>query len=116
MAYFPAGCTSVGRIASRNIGSAPGGAAGATPVLRPDFSRSSLHSAQGQASRRNWKLKWLRCPSFQGMSTPVPPLLSTWTDFGSATPPIEAVSHARVLRLRRVKVVGATGEAGIGEQ
>src|SRR4051812_14337117 len=116
MAYFPAGCTSVGRIASRNIGNAPGWAAGETPGLRPDFPRSPLHKAQGQASRRNWRVKWLRWPSIRVMSPPVPPLLSTWTDFGSATPPIKAVSHARGAELRGVKVVVAAAKAGVRQQ
>jgi len=56
MAYLPTPSADTGRAAALNIGNAPGGSLGDSPGGRPDFSRSSLHIAQGQASRRNWKL------------------------------------------------------------
>src|SRR5580700_2702306 len=98
MAYLPTGLTSVGRAAALNIGRAPATGLIGSPACRPSFSRSSLHRAQGQASRRNGKLYTLRWPSFHSMSTPVPVVTLTLTDLGSATrsiklPPL--VSHAK---------------------
>src|SRR5712691_13112802 len=47
------------------------------PAIASFLLRSSLHSAQGQRSRRQAKSKWLEWPSDQTMSTPAPEV--TWT-------------------------------------
>src|SRR5712691_7056667 len=47
------------------------------PAIASFLLRSSLHSAQGQRSRRQAKSKWLAWPSDQTMSTPAPEV--TWT-------------------------------------
>src|SRR5664279_762331 len=85
MPYLPTGSTSVGRASALNIGNAPATGFKGSPGWRPSLSRSSSHSAHGQASRRNTKLYALRWPSFHSMSIPVPAVLLTLTDLGSAT-------------------------------
>src|SRR5262249_20742208 len=83
MAYLPTGVTSVGRAFSLYMGRVPGFGFGAAPILRPVFSRSSLHVAQGQASRSHGNVYALRWPSFQSISMPVPAVLFTRTALGS---------------------------------
>ena len=94
MAYLPTASAESGFIAGLNMGSTLGAASGDSPGARPVLPRSSSHRAQGQASRRN-RNEWCdRCPSFHSMSTPVPVVRFTLTDFGSADA-INSVSHSR---------------------
>jgi hypothetical protein len=83
IAYFPTGSTSSGRAGSLYMGSAPGFAFAGWPIFLPEPSRSSLHVAQGHASRSQVKEYWLWCPSFHSISMPFPVLFCTFTDFGS---------------------------------
>lgn len=83
IAYFPIGSTAVGLAAGLNMGKVPGASLGASPGWRPDFSRSSLHNAQGHASRRKAKVYFDWCASFHSISTPVPSVTCTFTDLGS---------------------------------
>src|SRR5450755_1797715 len=108
MPYLPTGSTSVGRASALNIGSAPAMGFRGSPGWRPSLSRSSWQSAQGQASRRKTKLNALRWPSFHSMSMPVPAVLLTLTDLGSATSSImrrpSAVFFARANYLVSQKI------------
>src|SRR5450755_1689594 len=118
MPYLPTGSTSVGRASALNIGSAPAMGFRGSPGWRPSLSRSSWQSAQGQASRRKTKLNALRWPSFHSMFMPVPAVLLTLTDLGSATSSImrrpSAVFFARANYLVSQKSATQSQAATIG--
>src|SRR5271157_4645631 len=92
--YLPTGSTSVGRARALKIGSVPATGFSGSPGWRPSLSRSSWHNAQGQASRKKTKVYELRWPSFHSMSIPLPVVLLTLTDLGSATASIVLMSVA----------------------
>src|ERR1700674_1533096 len=77
------------------MGSAPAAGFGGSPGCWWVLDRSSSHSAQGHASRRNGNGKWDVWPPFHSISTPVPVVKLTFTDFGSATAAMNSVSHSR---------------------
>src|SRR6266571_2976884 len=79
-AYLPTGFTSLGLAGSLYMGNNEADGLADSPGLRWWVLRSSVHVAQGQASRSHWKAKWVRWPSSLSMSIPVPVVTLTLTD------------------------------------
>src|SRR5437660_903434 len=102
-AYLPTGSADTGFALGLNMGNSPDLVCGGSPGWRPVLLRSSSHSAHGQALRRKGNGYWERCLSFHSISTPVPAVKCTLTDFGSVEGMIISIAEKRSQQRARPK-------------